>query len=251
MSGKQLVTVIIPCYNEADSIAQVIKNFHKSELAKTIFDFDILVVENASTDGTAEVAAKAGARVITETKKGKGLAMQTGFQNIDSRAKYVVMIDGDDTYSPEEVLRLLEPLHHDFCDVVVGSRLSGKMVEGSMSFSHRAGNWAFTHLARYIYQVNVTDIFSGYYAWKRPAIDALAPHLRSHGFTLETEMLIKMARMGLEVYSVPISFDQRTGQANLQTIQDGLRCLHMFIRTLRWHHNPQQPDPEELDEEEA
>lgn len=250
MSGKQLVTVIIPCYNEAGRIQAVIRKFHRSGLAKTVFDFDILVVENASTDDTAEVAREAGARVITEPRKGKGLAMQTGFKNIDPKAQYVVMIDGDDTYRPLEVLRLLEPLHHDFCDVVVGSRLGGKMEDGSMSFSHRAGNWVFTHLARYVYQVNVTDVFSGYYAWKRDAIEQLAPHLRSHGFTLEMEMLTKMARMGLEVYSVPISFDQRTGQANLKAVQDGLRVLRMFISNLSWRHTP-EPETQELDEEEA
>jgi dolichol-phosphate hexosyltransferase len=231
---KQLVTVVIPCHNEAKSIKKVIQDFHKSELTKNSFDFDILVVDNNSTDNTTEVALKAGARVIKEPKKGKGNAMRTGFDNIAPNAKYVVMLDGDDTYRPEEVLRLLEPLHHKFCDVVVGSRLGGKIYGDSMDNLNRAGNWGFTHLTRFFYQVNVTDVLSGYFAWKREAIEKLAPHLRSQGFAIEMEMLTKMARMGLEVYSVPISYNQRAGESNLRPFYDGYRILSMLAKNLKW-----------------
>jgi glycosyltransferase involved in cell wall biosynthesis len=232
---KQIVSVVIPCYNEAGSIEKVIKDFHKSELARAVFDFDILVVDNASTDQTAEIAAKAGARVIKETRKGKGFAMRTGFTHLPPDAKYVVMIDGDDTYRPEEVLRLLEPLHHGFCDSVVGSRLSGKIHGDGMTILNRGGNWAFTHLTRYAYRVNVTDVLSGYFAWKREVIEELEPQLKSHGFAIEMEMITKMARMGYTVYSVPISYDQRTGQSNLRPFSDGARILKMFMRNMRWH----------------
>jgi dolichol-phosphate hexosyltransferase len=232
---KQVVTVVIPCYNEAASIGKVIRDFHKSELNKAIFDFDILVVDNNSQDNTASVAEKAGARVLKEYRQGKGYAMQTGFANILPEARYVVMLDGDDTYLPEEALRLLEPLHHNFCDVVVGSRLGGKMDHGSMPLLNRAGNWGFTHLARLVYKVNVTDVFSGYYAWKRSALDRLVPHLHSHGFALEMEMLTKMARMKYNVYSVPITFNQRSGTPNLRPILDGMRVLKMFIANLWWY----------------
>jgi dolichol-phosphate mannosyltransferase len=248
MIRKQLVTVVIPCHNEARSIKKVVRDFHKSTLAKTAFDFDILIVDNNSTDATAEAARQVGARVMHESRQGKGHAMRTGFANIDPNAKYVVMLDGDDTYRPEEVLRLLEPLHHNFCDVVVGSRLGGKMQQGSMPFLNRAGNWGFTHLARFVYKVNVTDVFSGYYAWKRPALDRLAPHLQAHGFALEMEMLTKMARMGYEIYSVPISFDQRTGSAHLRPIYDGFRVLKMFMRNLSWSR-PTATEDEQLEEE--
>jgi dolichol-phosphate hexosyltransferase len=231
---KQLVTVVIPCHNEAKSIKKVVKDFHNCELTNNSFDFDILVVDNNSSDNTAEVALKAGARVICETKKGKGNAMRTGFDNIAPEAKYVVMLDGDDTYRPEEVLRLLEPLHHKFCDVVVGSRLSGKIHGDSMDNLNRAGNWGFTHLARFFYKLNVTDVLSGYFAWEREAIDKLSPQLRSPGFAIEMEMLTKMARMGLEVYSVPISYYQRAGESNLRPFYDGYRILSMLAKNLKW-----------------
>jgi dolichol-phosphate mannosyltransferase len=242
---KPIVTVVVPCYNEAGSIAKVIRDFHKSELNKAIFDFDILVVDNNSKDNTAEVATEAGARVLTEYRQGKGFAIRTGFANIHPDAKYVVMLDGDDTYRPEEVLRLLEPLHHNFCDVVVGSRLGGKISGGSMNRLNRIGNWCFTFMARYYYGTNVTDVLSGYFAWKREVIVKLEPHLRSHGFAIEMEMLTKMARMGYEVYSVPISYYQRAGSTNLRPFGDGYKILKMFLSNTFWKLPPVKAQEQE------
>jgi dolichol-phosphate mannosyltransferase len=231
---RQLVTVVIPCYNEARGIKKVIHDFHKSELTKEAFEFDILVVDNASTDDTYKIAQAAGARVIREPRKGKGRAMRTGFRNIRPDADFVVMIDGDDTYRPEEALRLLEPLHHGFCDVVVGSRLSGKIHGGSMSRLNRLGNWGFTHMVRLLYRANVTDVLSGYFAWKREVIEELTPHLHAPHFAIEMEMITKMSRMGCDIYSVPISLHQRKGEANLRPFGDGVPILLMFMRNLLW-----------------
>ncbi len=231
---KQLVSVVIPCYNEVSGIAKVIRGFHQSGLAKTCFDFDIIVVDNASTDGTAKAAKQAGARVFNEKKQGKGFAIRTGFTKIPAKAEYVVMLDGDGTYSPEEALRMLEPLHHDFCDAVVGSRLGGKLHGESMTYLNRAGNWGFTHLTRLIYKVNVTDVLSGYFAWKRSVIDELLPNLQSHGFSIEMEMITKMSRMGFEMYSVPISYRHRKGETSLRPFQDGMRILTMLARNIAW-----------------
>ncbi|HVV26264.1 MAG TPA: glycosyltransferase family 2 protein [Candidatus Saccharimonadales bacterium] len=231
---KPMVSVIIPCYNEEASIANVLRDFQKSSLAKKAFDFDLMVIDNNSTDRTAEIADQAGARVIKETRKGKGNAMRTAFNNIDPRAEYVVMIDGDDTYRPEEVLRLLEPLHSGFCDVVVGSRLGGKIHGDSMRLLNRGGNWLYTHLVRVVYGLNVTDVLSGYFAWKRHVIDELAPHLRSHGFAIEMEMITKMSKMKLGVYSVPISYHQRGGHSSLRPFSDGAKILQTFSKNLRW-----------------
>lgn len=239
---KQLVTVVIPCYNEAASISSVVKGFLDSTISNRLFLFDILVVNNASTDNTAAVAEKAGARVITEPQRGKGYAMHTGFANIAAEASYVIMIDGDDTYKPEEALRLLEPLYNDFCDVVVGSRLGGKIHGDGMTLLNRSGNWGFTHLVRFFYVANVTDVLSGYFAWKRQIIDDLAPQLRSNGFAIEMEMITKLARMRYEVYSVPISYRQRTGVSQLRPFYDGFRILRMFLKNVRWKQPSELPE---------
>jgi glycosyltransferase involved in cell wall biosynthesis len=241
------VVVVIPCYNEAKGIAQVIKKFPHDRLTRNHFDIQIYVVDNNSTDNTAEVARKAGATVIRETKKGKGNAMRKGFRSIPADTDYVVMLDGDDTYAPQEVLRLIEPLEAGFCDVVIGSRMGGKIHGDSMPLFNLAGNWIFTHLARYVYRANVTDVLTGYFAWRKPVIDQLHPHLVSDGFAIEMEMITKMARMDFQITSVPISYLQRAGDSNLHPIQDGWRILKMFVRNLSWRA-PKQPDATESSE---
>ena len=230
---RKKVTVLIPCYNEAGNIERVVKGFSKSPLVQNAFDLDILVIDNNSADGTADIAQAAGARVITEKRQGKGYAVRTGFQNIHPQAAYVVMLDGDDTYKPEEVLRLLEPIHHDFCDVVVGSRLGGKMSEHSMPFGNRGFNWLCVHLVRYFYGANVTDALSGYYAWKKDVVESLVPYLDAAGFALEMEMITKMARMKFEMYSMPISYRKRLSGTGIHPL-DSIPILQMFFKNLRW-----------------
>jgi dolichol-phosphate mannosyltransferase len=234
MSAPHKVAVVIPCYNEAEGIASVIKGFKREELLHNGFELDVIVIDNNSTDKTAAVAKKAGARVIIERAKGKGNAIRTGFRSVSDDTDYVVMLDGDDTYSPREAMRMLEPLHSEFCDVVIGSRLGGKMKENSMTMFNRTGNWVFSHLVRYSYQVNVTDVLTGYFAWKKQVIDELAPHLESQGFAIEMEMITKMAKMGYEIYSVPISYHPRSGETNLRPIYDGSRILKMFLKNQLW-----------------
>jgi len=228
------ITVIIPCYNEAKAITKVIKGFPKKELKHNGFDLDVLVIDNNCTDKTAELARKAGARVIEEPKKGKGNALHKGFANLKPDTDYVVMIDGDNTYKSQEIARMIEPIHSGFCDVVMGSRLTGKMHEGAMRRFNLAGNWLYTHLVRLVYRVNVTDVLTGYFAWNRKKIDRLAPQLKSSGFAIEMEMITKMAKMNFSVYSVPISYHPRTGKTNLRPIHDGYRILKQFGNSLGW-----------------
>lgn len=231
---KKLV-VLIPCHNEADRIGRVLKKFPWNKLEHNHMTATIIVIDNASTDGTAEVALAHGAQVINESKKGKGNAMRTGFRALPKDTDYVVMLDGDDTYDSREILRMVEPLYSNFCDVVIGSRLGGKMHEGAMRTINRAGNWFFTHMVRLYYKVNVTDVLTGYYAWTKSAIDELHPHLTSDGFAIEMEMITKMAKLGQEIYSVPISYTPRSGATNLRPIYDGLRILKMYIRSMWWN----------------
>jgi glycosyltransferase involved in cell wall biosynthesis len=228
------ITVVIPCYNEAEGITGVITGFPRDLLKTYGYTMDVLVIDNNSTDGTADVAKAAGARVIHEPKKGKGNAIRTGFYAIPDRTDYIVMLDGDDTYRPQEIIRLLEPIDSGFCNVVIGSRLGGRISAGSMKSFNRLGNWLYSHLVRYAYRVNVTDVLTGYFAWRRDAIEHLRPHLKSSGFAIEMEMITKMARLGEEIFSVPISYHSRAGESNLHPIRDGLRILRMFMINLTW-----------------
>jgi glycosyltransferase involved in cell wall biosynthesis len=238
------VTVVIPCHNEAEGITGVITGFPRRQLKAHGYELEVLVINNRSTDNTPRVARSAGARVVNEPKKGKGNAIRTGFYSIPEDTDYVVMLDGDDTYRPEEIIRLLEPINSGFCNVVIGSRLGGRIQQGSMTAFNRLGNWVFSHLVRYSYRVNVTDVLTGYFAWNRDAIVRLRPHLQSAGFAIEMEMITKMARLGEEIYSVPISYNSRAGESNLRPIRDGMRILSMYLRNLSW--NPPKPPVERI-----
>jgi len=228
------ITVIIPCYNEADAIATVIAKFPRARLAMYGYELDVLVIDNNSSDNTAELARAAGARVIVEPKQGKGNAIKTGFYNIADDTDYVAMLDGDDTYKPEEILRLIAPIDDDFAKVIIGSRMHGRIRAGSMKPLNRFGNRLYSRLVRTVYKVTVTDVLTGYYAWSREAIEALRPHLQSKGFAIEMEMVTKMARLGYEIYSVPVSYNPRLGDSSLNPIIDGAKIMKMYLRNLRW-----------------
>ena len=234
------ITALIPCYNEEEGIADVVTNFPREALAQQGYSLEIVVIDNNSSDRTGDVARNLGATVILEREKGKGCAMRRGFAYVSSDTDYIVMLDGDATYRPEEILRMVEPLRSGFCSVVIGSRLTGKITDGSMALFNRVGNWFYSFLVRNVYRVNVTDTLTGYFAWTSDAAKRMYPHLRSRGFAIEMEMVTKMALLGEEIYSVPISYHVRAGESNLSPVSDGAKILWMFAKTLFWR--PETPE---------
>jgi dolichol-phosphate mannosyltransferase len=228
------ITILIPCYNEGAAIGNVIRKFPRQQLTARGYELDVLVIDNKSTDNTAEVAAAAGARVIYEPKPGKGNAIRAGFYNISDETSYVAMLDGDDTYRPEELLRLIEPIDSGFAKVIIGSRMHGRIQSGSMKRFNHLGNRVYSRLVRSAYKITVTDVLTGYYAWSAEVIQALRPHLKAQDFTIEMEMMTKMARLGYQIYCVPISYDARMGSSNLKPLRDGSRILKTYISNLHW-----------------
>lgn len=231
---RQKIAVLIPCYNEEGGIHDVIKSFPLKKIHEQGYGLEIIVIDNGSTDNTAKIAKSLGATVLREPKKGKGHAMRRGFYAIPKDAEYIVMLDGDSTYRPEEILNLIKPLASDSYSVVIGSRLDGRILKGSMSNFNRFGNWMYSQLVRTFYRVDMTDVLTGYFAWKRDALERLRPHIKSEGFAIEMEMVTKMARLDEKIACVPISYHPRTGQTNLRPIYDGTRILFMFMRNLYW-----------------
>lgn len=232
---QKKITVIVPCYNESKAIAKVLQSFPHQKLAHFNWKLDIIVIDNNSTDNTGSVARKNGAEVIHEKKPGKGNALLRGLNTIPEDTDYVVMLDGDNTYYPKEIFRMIEPLDSNFCDSILGSRIQGKIHLGAMGQMSRIGNWFFSFLVRYFYKVNVTDVLTGYFSWKKSALDKLLPHLNSTGFDIEMDMITKMARLNLEVYSVPISYHPRIGDSKLSHLKDGWEILKTFLSNLNWH----------------
>jgi len=228
------VTLMVPCYNEECGVAEVIRDTPVKDFRRRGYDVEILVIDNNSTDRTSEVARRLGARVVFEGRQGKGHAIRRGFDSVGKDVDFVVMVDGDNTYKPYELLRLVELLDSGFSDVVIGSRLEGNMLGEAMSFSHRAANWFFTFLTRRFYGANVSDTCTGYFAWRREVVEELRGHVRSSGFAIEAEMISKMARLGFRVHAVPITYEKRSGDSKLAPFRDGVRITWMLLRNVGW-----------------
>jgi len=228
------ITILIPCYNEEKGIGKVIDGVPIKQLNHHGFQSEIIVINNNSSDQTIKVAQEKGVKIVSEKKQGKGSALKTGFRNISSDTDYVVMLDGDNSYKSKEILRLIEPLENGFCDVIIGSRLEGKQNDHSFNFSHRLVNWFFTFFVRRFYLVNTSDTCTGYFAWKKKVIDELALHIKSSGFTIEVEMITKMAKLGYKIYSVPITYDRREGHSKLSPILDGAKIAWTLFKNLTW-----------------
>lgn len=234
MKNFEKITILIPCHNEEKGIGSVIDGVPLRLLKKLGFKTEIIVINNNSTDRTAHIAQKRKTKVIIEEKKGKGNAIKAGFNAVSPDTKFIIMLDGDNTYKSREIPRLIEPLASDFCDVIIGSRLGGKMKKNSLKFKNRIANWGYTFLVRQFYQANITDVLSGYFAWKKEVIDKLIPHLEADGFEIEMEMITKMTKLGYEMYSVPITYDERQGHTKIEAVKDGIRILRVFFKNLLW-----------------
>src|ERR1700730_7910234 len=231
---NEKITILIPCHNEEQGIARVLDGIPYHTLDRHGFETRVIVIDNNSSDRTREVAESKGAHVIFEQAKGKGNAMRRAFDCVDSDTNYVVMLDGDNTYDPREMLRLIEPITNDFCDVVIGSRLGGKITKKAFKAQNRFANWIYTFLVRCFYGANVTDVLSGYFAWRADVILKMREHLKSDGFSIEMEMVSKMVKLDYSIYSVPITYKIREGETKLESIKDGLRIMFTFFRNLFW-----------------
>ncbi len=228
------VTVIIPCYNEEKGIGKVLDAMPFRKLLHHGYKVDVIVVDNNSKDLTKEEVKKRNIRIIHEPLRGKGHALKRGFMSVAEDTSYVVILDGDNTYKAEEMPRLLEPLQNNFADVIVGSRIGGKTIRGSLTSSHRFVNWMFAFMVRHFYGANITDCLSGYFAFKRASLNKLVGHLDSQGFAIEMEMITKMKKMNMSVYSVPITYDRRLGYSKIHSLSDGFKILYTFFNNLTW-----------------
>ena len=226
MSGAQSVAVVIPCHNEECAIAKVVKDFRDA-----LPGARIVVVDNASTDGTAEAARKAGAEVVFESRKGKGYALLRGFA-LTRDADSVLMVDGDDTYPAEDARKLLDRVHAGLADMAIGTRLQ-TFAEDAYPPLHNLGNRLFVFLVRFLFGVQTTDLFSGYRAFSRRFLE-LSP-LIAQGFEIETELSLQALTANFVVAEVPVHYRERAaGSASkLRTLRDGYRILLALLAFFR------------------
>ncbi len=215
------IACIIPTLNESLTIAEVVRK------AQQFTDW-IIVVDGNSQDNTCKCAIEAGATVIPQDGRGKGMALRTVFNKID--ADIYVIIDGDATYDALEMGSLVKPVLENEADMVVGSRLRGRMEGGSITPINRLGNELFNFLINLLFDGKISDSQSGFRAMNREAVKAL--NLSSEGFEIETEITVKALKQGLKIREVPITYTKRKGSpSKLNSFKAGSKILTTILHS--------------------
>ncbi len=217
------VSVVIPCLNEAESIVACVRAASKA-LDGGGYTGEVLVVDNGSTDGSGELAAGAGARVVLQPRRGYGNAYLAGLAA--ARGRYIVMLDADMTYDANELPRFVAALE-DGGDIVLGDRMKS-IQPGAMPWLHRhVGNPVLTGLLNSLFGTEVNDAHCGMRALRREVLPKL--DLRTTGMELASEMVIRAAKAGLDIRQFPIEYHPRQGESKLSTWSDGWRHLRFLL----------------------
>ena len=219
------IKVIIPAYNEADSIAHVIK-----DIPNTVDE--VIVVSNTSTDDTEANAKKAGATVLKETNKGYGYACLKGLQHIanqNEKLDIIVFLDGDYSDYPEELTKLVAPIINENIDFVIGTRVKQLREKGSMTVPQIFGNWLATTLMTLLFRANFTDL-GPFRAIKYEKLLALNMQDKTYGWTVE--MQLKALKQKLTYTEVPVNYRNRIGVSKVSGTVKG--AIFAGIKILGW-----------------
>lgn len=216
------IAVLIPCYNESKTIYKVVSDF-KKELPEA----DIYVYDNNSTDGTADIAVKAGAILRNEYRQGKGNVIRSMFRDIE--ADCYLMIDGDDTYPAENARDMVELVLSGKADMVIGDRLSSTYFMENKRPFHNTGNRLVRFLINHLFHSKVNDIMTGYRAFSQVFVKSFP--ILSHGFEIETEMTIHALDKNFLIREIPVGYRDRPegSHSKLNTIPDGIKVLRTIF----------------------
>jgi glycosyltransferase involved in cell wall biosynthesis len=228
------IAAVIPALDEAQSIARVVEGLRSQA---HLVSGEIIVVDNGSTDGTGEIARRAGARVVHEERRGYGYACLAGVLAADD-AEVIVLLDGDAADDPNDLPRVLEPLLAEEADLVVGSRVAepGSRARGSMTWQQVFGNHLAAFLMRALYGVRVSDV-GPFRTIRRDHLLALEMREMTYGWP--SEMIVKSARAGYRYREVPVSYHRRLGVSKvgdtlLRSLKVGWRIISTVLRYSRW-----------------
>jgi glycosyltransferase involved in cell wall biosynthesis len=224
---KPSIICIIPAFNEEQSVGKVIADIPKHLVDK------VVVVNNASTDGTADVARAAGATVLSEERKGYGHACLKGLDYISklyAKPDIIVFLDADYSDHPEELTKLIAPITEQGMDMVIGSRALGQKERGSMTPQQIFGNWLATRLLKIIYGYTFTDL-GPFRAIRYDALLLLGMQDQTYGWTVE--MQIKAAKLKLKCTEVPVTYRKRIGVSKVSgTLKGTVLAGYKIIATL-------------------
>jgi glycosyltransferase involved in cell wall biosynthesis len=216
----ETVAVIIPALNESGNIGPLVREVLASG------SFDVVVVDNNSTDSTAQDARQAGAKVVFEARRGYGYACAAGVAE-SSQADILVFLDGDSSFSPADLPSLLAPIFEGRAEFVVGSRELGFIIPGAMPSHQRFGNWLVSRLMNMLYGLSVTDL-GPYRAIRRQILIELNMQEMTYGWP--TEMMVKAARHRVRIVEVPVSYQsRRSGHSKVSGTLRGTILAAWFI----------------------
>jgi len=222
-----IIDVIIPVYNEADSISKVIAEI-PAQLVR-----HIIVCNNGSTDDTADIALKAGAKVVHQPIKGYGNACLKGMEYVSTLEilpDIIVFIDGDYSDYPEEMPLLIEPILKNEVDLVIGSRALGTMESGAMMPQQIFGNWLATTLIKFIYNYEFTDL-GPFRSIRYDKLMSMEMADKTFGWTVE--MQVKSAKMNMKTMEVPVRYRKRIGKSKVSgTVKGTILAGHKILWTI-------------------
>jgi glycosyltransferase involved in cell wall biosynthesis len=220
------LSIVIPCLNEKDTIGLVVQKAMTS-LQKLGLQGEVLVSDNGSNDGSVQIANNLGARVVPCSRKGYGNALKSGLSS--AAGKYLIMGDADDSYNFAEIDDFIKYLQKDN-DIVIGTRLRGKIEKGAMPFLHRyLGTPVLTFIINMLFGTKISDCNCGMRGVRKDAFEKL--NLESSGMEFASEMIIKAGILKLKIKEIPISFyrDKRNRSPHLNTWRDGWRHLKFIL----------------------
>ena len=219
------IAILIPCYNEEGTIGKVVRDFRAE-----VPDADIYVYDNNSNDATVEQARMAGALIGYERRQGKGFVVQSMFSQVE--ADVYVMVDGDATYPPGDVHKLIQPILDGDADMVVGSRLM-KTSESEFRLLNRVGNSFFFKVINLTFKVRLSDVLSGYRAFSRDFVKNIPAF--GGGFETEVELTIKALARGYRISEVPVRLTSRPegSVSKIRIVSDGFVILNTILTLFR------------------
>ena len=224
MAQECEVSVVMPCLNEEETIAECVRKALDSFREHGIKG-EVVVSDNGSTDRSVEIATSLGARVVHQTKKGYGNAYHKGIS--EARGRYVVIGDSDNTYDFGEVHKFIEPLRQG-ADFVMGTRLKGKILPGAMPWLHQyIGNPFLSWFLNFLFHTGISDSHCGMRAFTKEAWGRM--HCKTTGMEFASEMVINSSKAGLKTAEIPITYYPRKGESKLHSFRDGWRHMRFML----------------------